>query len=164
MKDTYYFPWFQTKHTCMLICRLCTAIMTVASQDYSGLHRLSWLPRPFSWNDEKGPGTTPGNLWILHRCWRILVVHLWITNNYRSWTLDNFLVRACKTTGKVIVNFKIQEEAIASSCLMLATPMRPQKKITKKNYCTKINYNENTKQNYYILWWLNESSKMTYKK
>ena len=33
------------------------------------------------------------------------------------------MVIGCKTTGKIIVNLKIQEEAIASSCLMLATPI-----------------------------------------
>ena len=37
--------------------------------------------------------------------------------------MDHFLVRACKTIGKIIVNLKIQEEAIASSWFMLAAPM-----------------------------------------
>ena len=58
------------------------------------------------------------------------------------------LVRACKTNGEIIVNLKIQEEAISSSCLMLATPMRLgvliredfPGKLGKRN-CVKVNRN-----------------------
>jgi len=44
-------------------------------------------------------------------------------------TFDHFVAQACKTLGRIIVNLLVyrkiekQEEAIASSCLVLATPL-----------------------------------------
>ena len=71
---------------------------------------------------------TPGE--IVEFCtvfWKVLVVHLRRTKTSLWWLVEIWIIflffRACKTTNKIIVNLKIQKGEIASSYLMLATPM-----------------------------------------
>ena len=54
-----------------------------------------------------------------------------------GWNLDHFLVWACKTTGKIIVNLKIQEDAIASSCWLRLCSQS----VTTLTYIWNLHYN-----------------------